>query len=103
MWCPVSYIYAATNKRILKEAKRQQYSRLKAESNNKVKMTWNVVTRETGKVHSTELVHSVLIIVEKIKESKNVANTFINFFLTITWKLNIHQVEKEYAVLFLKG
>lgn len=40
---------------------------------------------------------------EKIKGSKIVANAFINFFLTITWIQNIHQIEKEDNILFLKG
>lgn len=73
-----------TNKKVIKEAKRQHYSRLTAESNNKVKTMWNVITRETGKVHSAEQVHSILIHCEKIKGSKIVANAFINFCLTIT-------------------
>jgi hypothetical protein len=73
-----------TNKKVIKEAKRQHYSRLTAESNNKVKTTWNVITRETGKVHSIEQVHSIVIKCEKIKGSENMANAFNNFFLTIT-------------------
>lgn len=101
MWCLISHsnIYATTNKKVIKEAKRQHYSSLTAESNNKVKTTWSVITRETGKVHSTEQVHSILMNGEKIKGSKNVANAFINFFLTIAWILNIHQGK---TILFLK-
>jgi len=81
-------------KKVIKESKRQHYNRLTA--------TWNVIIRERGKVHSTEQVHSIVIKCEKIKGSKNVANAFINFFLTITLILNIHQVEKEDNILFLK-
>jgi hypothetical protein len=35
-------------------------------------------------------------------DPKNVANAFNTFFLTITEKLNIQQVEKEDAVSFLE-
>jgi len=63
---------------------------------------WNFIERQV-KVHATEQVHSMVMNGEKIKGSKNVANTFINFFLTITWILNIHLVEKEDNILFLKG
>jgi hypothetical protein len=37
----------------MKEAKKQQYSRLIAKSDNKLKTTRNIVKREAGKVHLT--------------------------------------------------
>jgi hypothetical protein len=46
----------------------QHYSRPTAESNNKVKTTWNVITRETGQVHSTEQLHSILMNGENLKD-----------------------------------
>jgi len=83
LWCLISH-NATTNKKVIKEAKRQHYSRLTAESNNKLKTTWSVIIRKTGKVHTTEQMHSMLMNGEKIKGSKDVANAFINFFLTVT-------------------
>jgi len=38
----------------MKEATMQDYSRLIAKSNNKIKTTWNIKTKDTGKVHSVE-------------------------------------------------
>jgi hypothetical protein len=58
-----------------------------AKSNNKVKTIWNIIRKETGKVHSTELVPSLLENDEKLKAPKNVANNFNKFFLTIAEKL----------------
>jgi len=46
---------------------------------------------------STSLVND-----EKLKDLRNVANAFNNFFLTITVKLNFQQIQKEDAILILK-
>jgi len=37
------------------EAKKQHYSRLIPKSNNKIKTTWNITKKETGKVNSVKL------------------------------------------------
>ena len=39
----------------------QLYSRLIAKSNNKIKITWNIITKDTGKVHSVEQVPTLLV------------------------------------------
>jgi hypothetical protein len=39
---------------------------------------------------------------EKLKDLRNVANVFINFFLKITEKLNFQQIQKEDATLIMK-
>jgi hypothetical protein len=39
---------------------------------------------------------------EKVKDPGIVANTFSNFFLTITESLNLHQEGREDAISFLK-
>jgi hypothetical protein len=39
---------------------KQHYIRLTAKSNNNVKATWNIIKKEIGKVHSTEMVPSLL-------------------------------------------
>jgi hypothetical protein len=38
----------------MKEVKKQHYSRLIAKSYNKIKMTWNIIKKETGKMLLTE-------------------------------------------------
>ena len=47
-----------------------------------------------GKVHSVEQVPTLLVNVEKLKDPRNVANAFNKFFITVTEKLNIQQIEK---------
>jgi hypothetical protein len=50
---------------------------------------------------NTFIVEGVLVNYEKLKDPKNVANAFNNFFLQIPEKLNI-QVEEGDAISFLK-
>ena len=46
--------YCRILKRVIRGAKKQHYSRLIAKSSNKVKTTWNIIRKETGKLHPTE-------------------------------------------------
>jgi hypothetical protein len=50
---------------VIKEARKQHYSRLIAKSDSKIKTSWNIVKRETGKVHLTRQIPSLLQPVEK--------------------------------------
>jgi hypothetical protein len=52
-------------RKFIKEAMKQHYSRLIAKSDNKVKTTWNIIKKETGKVHSVEQVPTLLVNDEK--------------------------------------
>jgi len=49
-----------------------------------------------------EHVHTWLVNDQKLKDQKNAANSFINFFITVTEKLNIWQVEKRDTISILK-
>jgi hypothetical protein len=40
---------------------------------------------------------------EKLKDSGKVADVFSSFFLAVAENLNLHQVEKEDKISFLKG
>jgi len=40
---------------------------------------------------------------ETFKKAKNLASALKYFLLTMTHKLNIHHVQKEYAISFLKA
>jgi len=44
--------------------------------------------KRTAKVHSVEQVPFLLVNSEKLKDPNDMANTFNNFFITITEKLN---------------
>jgi hypothetical protein len=46
----------------IKEAKKQHYSRLIAKSDNKIKTTWNIIQRETGKINFTEQMPEQLLV-----------------------------------------
>jgi hypothetical protein len=81
---------------VIKEAKEQHYCRLIAKSDNKIKTTWNIVKRETGKIHLALLINS-----EKVKDPVTIANAFNIFFLTITEGLKL-QVRNEDPISFLE-
>jgi hypothetical protein len=53
-------------------------------------------------MHSIEQVPSSIVNIGKLKDQITVANTFNNFFLTTSEKLNIHKLEKGDAISFLK-
>jgi ribosomal protein L33 len=89
-------------KKVTREAKKQHYSTLIAKFSYKVKTTWNIIKKETGKVHPTEQVPSLVVSNEKLKDPKSMANAFSNFFLTVTEKLNVQKFQKGGATSFLK-
>jgi len=45
----------------MEEATKKHYSRLTVRSNNNIKITWNIIQKETGKVHSAEQVPTFLV------------------------------------------
>jgi hypothetical protein len=53
-----------------------QYNRLIAKSNNKIKITWNVIRKETWKIHVTEQIPSFLIKDEQVNDPEKVADVF---------------------------
>jgi hypothetical protein len=73
--------------------KGKRYFSLIAKSNNKIKTTWNIVKKQTGKVHSVAQVPTFLVNDEKLKDPTDVANAFNNFFIIFTEKLNNQQIE----------
>jgi hypothetical protein len=86
--------YCKIQRKVINEANKQHYNKLIAKSNNKIKTMWNITKKETGKLHSVEQVPMLLVDDEKLKDPINLANVFNNFFITITEKLNIQQIEK---------
>jgi hypothetical protein len=58
--------------------------------------------KETGKIHLTEQMPSLLINNEKVKDPEKIADVFNSFFQTIVESLNLHQVGKEDAILIFK-
>jgi hypothetical protein len=65
-----------------------------AKPDNKIKATWSIIKQETGKIHMTKQMPSLLINNEKIKDPEKVANVFNSFFLSVSENLNLHQVGK---------
>ncbi|GFG38826.1 hypothetical protein Cfor_11239 [Coptotermes formosanus] len=94
--------YCKIVRKVIREAKKQHYSRLIAQSNNKIKTTWNIIKKETGKVHPAEQIPSLLVDNKKLNDPKSVANAFKNFFLNITENLDINHKGKGDAISFLK-
>ena len=62
--------YCRILKKVIKEAKKQHYDRLIAKSNNEIKTTWNIIMKETGKVHSMKQVPSLLMNNEELTDQK---------------------------------
>jgi hypothetical protein len=63
-----------TLRKVIKEAKKQHYSRLIAKSNNKIKTTCNIIQKKTGKVQSVEKFPTQLLNDGKLKDPTDVAN-----------------------------
>jgi tRNA uridine 5-carbamoylmethylation protein Kti12 len=76
--------YCKIVRNVVKEAKKQHYSRRIGKSNTKIKTTMNNIKKETGKVHSVEQVPTLLVNDEKLKDPTYVANAFNSFFTTVT-------------------
>ena len=55
----------------------------------------DVMKKHTEKVHSVEQMPSSLTNKEKFVNAKNLASALKNLLLTMTHKLNIHQVQKK--------
>jgi hypothetical protein len=94
--------YCQILKIVSKEAKKLHYARLIAKSNNKIKTTWNMIKKETGRGYPIEQAPSLLVNNEKLTDPSMVASAFNNLFLTVTEKLNTHKPEKGDAISFLK-
>jgi hypothetical protein len=93
--------YCKIHNKVIQQAKRQHYNRLIAKSVNKIKTTWNIMNQETGKIHVTGQMPSLLIN-EKIKAPEKVADVFNSFFLSTAENINLHQVGKEDPISFLE-
>jgi hypothetical protein len=88
--------------RVIKEVKRQHYCRLITKSDNKIKATWNIIKCESGKLHLTKQITSVLINSEKANDPKIAADALNTFFLQTTENLSLHQEESGDVISFLK-
>jgi hypothetical protein len=73
---------------VIKEAKRQYYSQLLAQSQNKVKMTWNVIKNETGRRSVTEQMPSKLSNNGIAVNLENAADAFNKYFVNTTEDIN---------------
>jgi len=79
--------------KVIKETKKEHYSRLTAKSNNTIKTTLSIIKKKWPEkcIQQND---------EKQKhQKKKMNNTFDCFFLKIT---NIHHIQKEDAILFLE-
>jgi len=101
-WKTLYIKYSNILKKVTREAKKQHNSRFTAKSDTKMKTTWILWRKGQKRVHSVEQMPSSLTNRENFMNAKNLASALKNLLLTMTHKLNIHQVQKEYAVSFLK-
>ena len=54
-------MHGEANIKFVKETKKQHYNTLMAKSNNKMKATWNIIKKQTGKVRSVETFPNLLM------------------------------------------
>jgi hypothetical protein len=94
--------YCRILKKVIKETKNLHCGRLIAKSNNKIKTTWNIIKKETGKRHPVEQALPLLVNNEKLIDPSMVDNAFNNFFLKVAEKKNTQNPEKGEAISFLK-
>jgi hypothetical protein len=73
-----------------------------AKLGNQIKITWNTIKHETGKLHLTEQIPSLLMLDEKVDDPEVIADAFNTSFLTITENINVHQEVRGDAISFLK-
>jgi hypothetical protein len=59
--------YCKILRKLIKEAKKERYFRLIAKYDNKMKTAWNIIKKETGKIHSVEQVPTLLVNDEKFR------------------------------------
>jgi hypothetical protein len=64
-------IHCTIPNRILKESKRQHYSRLGVKLDNKMEVRWDAMKHEAGNIHITEKLPSILIKSERNNGCKN--------------------------------
>jgi len=79
--------YCTVLRKVIKEANKQNYSRLRGKSHTKIKGTWKIIKKETIKVHSVEQDPILLVNDEKLKAPTNFTNAFNNVFIKITEKI----------------
>jgi hypothetical protein len=94
--------YCKIPKKVIREAKKQFYDRLIAKCDNKIKTKRNIIKNETVRMHPIEQVTTALVNIGTLKDQTTVANTFNNFFLAASEKLNIHKFDEGDAISFLK-
>jgi len=88
--------------KVIKEAKKLHYCRLIAKSNNKIKRNMEHYKEIDRKSTFNGNFPTLLVNDEKLQDQTYAAKAFNNFFITITEKLNIHQIEEGDAIKILK-
>jgi hypothetical protein len=73
---------------VIKEAKRLHYNKQLLESDNKVKVVWKILKKETGKVSKEDVTPAIKINYNVIKNPKIIAHSFNTYFLTIVERMN---------------
>jgi hypothetical protein len=86
---------------VIREAKKMYYSRLLIHSDNRIKATWSIVKRETGKICNCEPMPSSYKINTLVNPSQ-AADAFNNYSLSVTERLNLTDVQADSAISHLQ-
>jgi hypothetical protein len=90
---------------VIREAKKQCNSQLLASSENKIKIRWNIIKNETGKVCTSVPMIPIFINYDTVVKPEKVAEAFNNLFLTVTDSLNslnLQSMKESSAISFLR-
>jgi exonuclease III len=80
-------LYCRILSRVINAAKRMHYDGLIANSNNKMKATWNIVKSVTNGNSGSNIIQSLLINGNTFDNKQVIADSFQNYFLSITDKI----------------
>jgi hypothetical protein len=83
-------------------AKKLYYRELIAHSENKVKMTWKIIKKLTGRIQNSQHVSPTFKVDGTEQSSKQAAEAFNNYFLNVTENLNIHIAKDNNPISLLK-
>jgi hypothetical protein len=68
---------------IIKKAKRMEYDKLILNFHNKIKTTWNIINKESGRKNSSNKIHALDVDGKKVFDQKSIAATYNEYFVTI--------------------
>jgi DNA polymerase IIIc chi subunit len=87
--------YCSILRKTIRRAKKLYYNELIAKSENKNKMTWQIVKNLTRKTQNSQQVFPTFKVDGVEQSPEQAVEAFNNYFLNITENLNIHTAQDD--------